>query len=155
MAVPLPVYVSPLPIYLAGELILLVMVRFAPLPGGDLFVLAGFLAIGFVGALVFRERHLENSKALIVSSGIAFGLVWLYVFGNLTVNAIANPSIVDPVVLESLRDNAAGSLFGAALSILAVICTSWMVCALLAIVGNIFGRKVSRLLRLVREGPLN
>ena len=112
---------APLASYLAVEILLLVMLRFTP-ANGVWFLLSGFLAIGFVGAILFREHPLDNSKALIMSSGI-----------------------VPPAVKEALQHNLAANLFGAILNAVAAMCTSWMVCVLLAIVGNTFGAKVRRL----------
>jgi len=140
-------YMAPLFSYLTVEVLLLVMLRFTPANGIG-FLLAGFLAIGFVGAIVFRERPLDNSKALILSSGIVFGLLWLYIFATLGVAAIADPGIVPSSIRQALHANLAGNLFGAGLNIIAAMCTSWMICVLLAIVGNTFGAKVRRLIRL-------
>ncbi|HLG73328.1 MAG TPA: hypothetical protein VK009_23150 [Chloroflexota bacterium] len=137
----------PLGSYLVVEVLLLVLVRFTP-ANGVWLLLSGFLAIGFVGALVFRERPLENSKALVTSSGIVFGLLWLYIFGTLAFHTAANPGIVPPEVRQALSQNLAGNLFGAILNAVAAICTSWMICALLAIAGNTLGAKVRRLVRL-------
>jgi hypothetical protein len=139
--------VVPLSSYLAVEVLLLVLLRFTP-ANGVWFLLAGFLMIGFVGALVFREKPLDNSKALVTSSGIVFGLLWLYIFLSLGFATAADPGIVPDAVRQALRQNLAGNLFGAVLNIVAAMCTSWMVCALLAIVGNTFGVKVRRLVRL-------
>ncbi len=139
--------VAPLASYLTVEVLLLVMLRFTP-ANGVWFLLSGFLAIGFVGALVFRERPLDNSKALVTSSGIVFALLWLYIFGTLAFRTAADPGIVPPAVREALRTNFAGNLFGAVLNALAAMCTSWMICVLLAIVGNTLGAKVRRLVRL-------
>ena len=136
--------VPPLGSYLAVEILLLVMLRFTP-ANGVWFLLSGFLAIGFVGALVFRERPLENSKALITSTGIAFALLWGYIFANLAFATASNPGLVPDAVRQALTQNLAGNLAGAILNIVAAMCTSWMVCALLAIVGNTFGVKVRRL----------
>jgi len=139
--------VAPLASYLVVEVLLLVMLRFTP-ANGVWFLLSGFLAIGFVGALVFRERPLQNSKALVTSSGIVFGLLWLYIFGSLAFATASDPGIVPIQVREALRQNLAGNVFGAILNIVAAVCTSWMICALLAIVGNTLGAKVRRLVRL-------
>ncbi|MBV9119541.1 MAG: hypothetical protein JOZ39_02450, partial [Chloroflexi bacterium] len=132
---------APLISYLAAEGLLLAMLRFTP-ANGVWFLLCGFLAIGFVGAIVFRERPLANSKALIASSGIAFAALWGYIFVSLGVAAAGDPGIVPPQVQEALRANLAGNLLGALLNVVAAMCTSWMVCALLAIAGNTFGAKV-------------
>jgi hypothetical protein len=139
--------VAPLVSYLIVEALLLVLLRFAP-ANGVWFLLSGFLAIGFVGALVFRERPLDNSKALVTSSAIVFALLWAYIFATLGFATAANPGIVPEAVRTALRQNFAGSLLGAILNALAAICTSWMICALLAIVGNTLGAKVRRLVRL-------
>jgi hypothetical protein len=138
---------GPLASYLTVEVLLLVLLRFTQV-GGVWFLLSGFLAIGFVGALVFRERPLDNSKALVTSTGIVFGLLWLYIFGTLAFATASDPGIVPPAVRDALRQNLAGNLFGAILNAVAAICTSWMICALLAIVGNTLGAKVRRLVRL-------
>jgi|GEM_PF-3463961 hypothetical protein len=137
----------PLASYLVVEMLLLVMLRFTPV-NGVWFLLSGFLAIGFVGALVFRERPLENSKALVTSSGIAFALLWGYIFASLAFATVTDPGIVPESVRAALRQNLAGNLLGAVLNAAAAICTSWMICALLAIVGNTLGAKVRRLVRL-------
>ena len=135
---------APLVSYLAVEILLLVMLRFTP-ANGVWFLLCGFLAIGFVGAIVFRERPLDNSKALIISSGIVFPLLWAYIFGTLAFATAADPGIVPPAVKEALQHNLAANLLGAILNTVAAMCTSWMVCVLLAIVGNTFGAKVRKL----------
>ncbi|HEU0169610.1 MAG TPA: hypothetical protein VFS62_17695 [Chloroflexota bacterium] len=135
---------APLASYLAVEILLLVMLRLTP-ANGVWFLLAGFLAIGFVGAIVFREHPVDNSKALILSSGIVFALLWAYIFGTLLVATAADPGIIPPAVKDALQHNLAANLFGAVLDALAAMCTSWMVCVLLAIVGNTFGAKVRRL----------
>ena len=138
---------APLVSYLIVEVLLLVLLRFSP-ANGVWFLLSGFLAIGFVGALVFRERPLDNSKALVTSSAIVFALLWAYIFATLGFATAANPGIVPEAVRAALRQNFAGNLVGAILNALAAICTSWMICALLAIVGNTLGAKVRRLVRL-------
>ena len=138
---------APLASYLVVEVLLLVLLRFTP-ANGVWFLLSGFLAIGFVGALVFRERPLDNSKALVTSTGIVFATLWGYIFATLGVATVNNPSIVPEAVREALRHNLAGNLFGGILNALAAICTSWMICALLAIVGNTLGARVRRLIRL-------
>jgi hypothetical protein len=137
----------PLASYLVVEVLLLAMLRFTPV-NGVWFLLSGFLAIGFVGALVFRERPLENSKALVTSSGIVFALLWGYIFASLALATVTDPGIVPESVREALRQNLAGNLVGAILNAVAAMCTSWMICALLAIVGNTLGAKVRRLVRL-------
>jgi hypothetical protein len=139
--------VAPLVSYLIVELLLLVMLRFTP-ANGVWFLLSGFLAIGFIGAFVFRERPLDNSKALVTSSGLVFGVLWLYIFLSLAFATAADPGIVPNQVREALRQNLAGNLAGAVLNIVAAMCTSWMVCVLLAIAGNTLGAKVRRLVRL-------
>ena len=138
---------APLVSYVVVEVLLLVLLRLTP-ANGVWLLLSGFLAIGFVGALVFRERPLDNSKALVTSSGIVFALLWGYIFATLGFAAAGNPGIVPEAVRAALRQNLAGNLFGAILNTLAAICTSWMICALLAIVGNTIGAKVRRLVRL-------
>ena len=138
---------APLVSYFIVEVLLLVLLRFSP-ANGVWFLLSGFLAIGFVGALVFRERPLDNSKALVTSSAIVFALLWAYIFATLGFATAANPGIVPEAVRAALRQNFAGNLVGAILNALAAICTSWMICALLAIVGNTLGAKVRRLVRL-------
>ncbi|HEY8695170.1 MAG TPA: hypothetical protein VIR57_20765 [Chloroflexota bacterium] len=138
---------APLASYLVVEVLLLVLLRFTP-ANGVWLLLSGFLAIGFVGALVFRERPLDNSKALVTSTGIVFALLWGYIFATLGFATASNPAIVPDAVREALRHNLAGNLFGAVLNALAAICTSWMICALLAIAGNTLGTKVRRLVRL-------
>ena len=140
------VIVAPLASYLVIEVLLLVMLRFTP-ANGVWFLLSGFLAIGFVGALVFRERPLENSKALITSSGIVFALLWTYIFASLGFATAADPGLVPGYVREALRQNFAGNLLGAALNAVAAMCTSWMICAMLAIAGNTLGAKLRRLIR--------
>ena len=135
---------GPLASYLTVEVLLMVMLRFTP-ANGVWFLLCGFLAIGFVGALVFRERPLENSKALVTSSGIVFALLWAYIFGTLAFATASDPRIVPPAVRDALRTNLAGNLLGAILNALAAMCTSWMICVLLAIVGNTLGVKVRRM----------
>lgn len=130
--------------YLAVELLLLVLLRFTP-ANGVWFLLSGFLAIGFVGALVFREQPVDNSKALVTSSGIVFALLWAYVFASLAFATVADPGIVPAQVRDALRQNLAGNVAGAVLNIVAAMCTSWMICVLLAIVGNTLGSKVRRL----------
>jgi hypothetical protein len=74
--------------------------------------------------------------------------LWLYIFGTLAFATASDPGIVPPAVRDALRQNLAGNLFGAILNAVAAICTSWMICALLAIVGNTLGAKVRRLVRL-------
>ena len=138
---------GPLASYLAVEVLLLAMLRFTPV-NGVWFLLSGFLAIGFVGAFVFRERPLDNSKALVTSTGIVFALLWLYIFGTLAFATAKDPGIVPEPVRQALRQNLAGNLFGAVLNTVAAICTSWMICALLAIAGNTLGAKIRRLVRL-------
>ena len=138
---------APLVSYLVVEVLLLAMLRFTP-ANGVWFLLSGFLAIGFVGAIVFRERPLDNSKALITSSGIVFALLWLYIFGSFVFATARDPGIVPPQILAALRQNLAGNVFGALLNIVAAMCTSWMICALRAIAGNTFGAKIRRLIRL-------
>ncbi len=137
---------APLASYLVGEMLLLALLRFTG-ASGVWFLLSGFLAIGFVGALVFRERPLDNSKALVTSSGIVFGLLWLYIFGSVAFATASDPGIVPEPVRQALRQNMAGSLLGGILNALAAMCTSWMICTLLAIVGNTLGAKVRRLAR--------
>ena len=137
---------APLVSYLTVEALLLALLRLTP-AGGMWFLLLGFLAIGFVGAIVFRERPLDNSKALIASSGIVFVLLWGYIFASLAFAAVADPGIVPAAVRAALQHNLAANLFGAVLEILAAACTTWMVCVLLAMAGNTFGTKVRRLLR--------
>ena len=138
---------APLASYVLAEVLLLALLRLSP-ANGVWFLLSGFLAIGFVGALVFRERPLDNSKALVTSTGIVFALLWGYIFVTLGVAAASNPAIVPDAVREALRHNLPANLFGAILDALAAICTSWMICVLLAIVGNTLGAKVRRLARL-------
>jgi hypothetical protein len=140
----------PLASYLVVEVLLLVLLRLTPV-NGVWFLLSGFLAIGFVGALVFRERPLDNSKALVTSTGIVFALLWGYIFATLGFATASNPGIVPEAVRAALRQNLAGNLFGAVLNALAAICTSWMICALLAIVGNTLGAKARRLGSLARR----
>lgn len=135
---------APLTSYLTVEILLLVLLRFSP-ANGVWFLLCGFLAIGFVGAIVFREHPLDNSKALIMSSGIVFGLLWAYIFATLAFATAADPGIIPPSVRDALRHNLAANLLGAVLNTVAAMCTSWMVCVLLAIVGNTFGAKVRKL----------
>lgn len=137
----------PLFSYLAVEALLLLLLRFRP-ANGIWLLLCGFLAIGFVGAIVFRERPLDNSKALIASSGIAFAVLWTYIFVSLAFATVAHPGIVPEAVRTALRHNLAANVFGAMLNIVAAMCTSWMICVLLAIAGNTFGTKVRRLARL-------
>lgn len=132
---------------MAVEILLLVLLRLTP-ANGVWFLLSGFLAIGFVGALVFREQPVDNSKALVTSSGIVFALLWGYVFASLAFATVADPGIVPAQVRDALRQNFAGNLAGAVLNIVAAMCTSWMICVLLAIVGNTLGSKVRRLIRL-------
>src|SRR5579862_8119705 len=117
---------SPLGSYLAVEVLLLALLRFTP-ANGVWFLLSGFLAIGFVGAFVFRERPLENSKALVTSSGIVFAVLWTYIFGTLAFATASDPGIVPPAVRDLLRHNLAGNLLGALLEIVAAMCTSWMI----------------------------
>ncbi|HEX6511959.1 MAG TPA: hypothetical protein VF157_06655 [Chloroflexota bacterium] len=138
---------GPLASYLAVEIVLLALVRFTP-ANGVWLLLAGFLAIGFVGALVFRERPLDNSKALVTSSGVVFALLWAYIFGSLAFATASDPGIVPQAVRDALRQNLAGNLLGALLNVVAAMLTSWMICALLAIAGNTLGAKVRRLVRL-------
>ncbi|HLY65830.1 MAG TPA: hypothetical protein VKU60_09875 [Chloroflexota bacterium] len=137
---------GPLASYLIVEVLLLVAVRFTQ-PSGVWLLLSGFLLIGFVGALIFAERPLENSKALVTSSGIVFAVLWLYIFGTLAFATASDPGIVPPAVRDLLRHNLAGNLLGALLEIVAAMCTSWMICVLLAIVGNTLGAKLRRLLK--------
>jgi uncharacterized membrane protein len=141
------VAIGPLTSYLTVEVLLLVMLRFTP-ANGVWFLLAGFLSIGFVGALVFRERPVDNSKALVTATGIVFALLWAYVFASLAWATAADPGIVPPQVREALRQNLAVNLAGAILNVIAAMCTSWMICVLLAITGNTLGSKVRRLMRL-------
>ncbi len=138
----------PLASYLVVEVVLMVLLRFSTNNSAWWLLLSGFLAIGFVGALVFRERPLENSKALVTSTGIVFALLWAYIFGTLLFRTAADPGIVPPEIRDALRTNLAGNLFGAILNAVAAMCTSWMICAMLAIVGNTLGAKVRRLVRL-------
>src|SRR5713226_9540891 len=92
-------------------MLLLALLRFTG-ASGVWFLLSGFLTIGFVGALVFRERPLDNSKALVTSSGIVFALLWAYIFGTLAFATANDPGIVPPSVRDALRQNFAGSLLG-------------------------------------------
>ncbi|MGH2364882.1 MAG: hypothetical protein ACRDHX_09560 [Chloroflexota bacterium] len=131
-------------LYLAGEALLLVLLRFAP-ANGIWMLLVGFLAIGFAGALVFHKRPLESSKALIASTAIIFLLFWLYIFATLIFHALADPGLVPEGLRQALQSNAAGSLIGAVPDALGAMFTSWVICLLLAMAGNIFGVKVGRL----------
>ena len=139
--------VGPLVSYLTVEVLLLIMLRFTP-ANGVWFLLTGFLTIGFVGALIFRERPIDNSKALVTSTSIAFALLWGYILLTLAFAAVADPGIVPAQVRDALRQNLAGNVAGAMLNIVAAMCTSWMICVLLAIAGNTLGAKVRRLIRL-------
>ncbi|MHB8620160.1 MAG: hypothetical protein ACYDAG_11435 [Chloroflexota bacterium] len=134
----------PLYSYLGVEALLLVLLRFAPF-NGIWLLLCGFLAIGFVGALVFRERPLENSRALIVSSGIIFAVLWLYILVALATHVLADPAIMPAALRQALQQNAAGNILGAIPNMAGEIFTSWVICVMLAIVGNSFGGKVRRL----------
>jgi len=136
-------------LYLAAEALLLVLLRFAP-ANGVWMLLVGFLAIGFAGALVFYKRPLDSSKALITSTAIIFFLFWVYIFATLTFHALANPGLVPDGIRRALQSNAAGNVLGAIPDALGAMFTSWVICLLLAMAGNIFGVKVRRL---VRPGP--
>ncbi len=129
------------------EILLLIVLRFAP-ANGVWILLAGFMAIGFVGAIVFREQPVENQKALILSTGLVFGLFWLYIFGTLISATLKDPGIMPESLRQALHDDAAGNVFGAIPNVLFAMFTSWMICVMLAIVGNTFGVKFRRLAKL-------
>lgn len=138
---------SPLASYLAIEVMLLILIRFIP-ANGIWLLLVGFLAIGFVGALVFRERPLENSRALIASSGIVFAIFWAYIFATLIFATLSNPGIIPDSLRQALRANAAGNVLGAIPNVAGAMLTSWIICLMLAIAGNTLGARVRRLVRL-------
>ncbi len=137
----------PLFSYLLVELLLLATLRFTP-ANEVWFLLCGFLAIGFVGAFVFREKPLDNSRALVLSSGIVFGLFWAYIFASLTLATLSDPGIVPDTIKEALRQNAAGNVLGAIPNVAGAVVTSWIICAMLAMAGNTLGSKLRRLLQL-------